>query len=157
MEEESLEAAWARMQTSSTAVKKDISYEQTQQHAVDPEETQQRGPEDAERTQQHADDPERAWCDACGAPSTRRCSRCHSRRFCGVACQRRDWPSHKGDCHALAPPPEPMLVQLETKGGGHVRFNPNLYEDVEVCLSPLGTWHAGDAPPAAPPPPATVA
>ncbi|KAJ1445060.1 hypothetical protein M885DRAFT_336256 [Pelagophyceae sp. CCMP2097] len=42
-------------------------------------------------------------------------------------------------------PNDPMLVQLVTTGGGQVRFNPNLYEDGKVCLSLLGTWHAGDA------------
>jgi ubiquitin-conjugating enzyme E2 Z len=31
-------------------------------------------------------------------------------------------------------------VTLQTTGGGHVRFNPNLYECGKVCCSILGTW-----------------
>ncbi|XP_064597872.1 uncharacterized protein LOC135464377 [Liolophura sinensis] len=39
----------------------------------------------------------------------------------------------------------PPLVKIITTGNGTVRFNPNLYSDGKVCLSLLGTWHAGDA------------
>ncbi|KAK6165686.1 hypothetical protein SNE40_022567 [Patella caerulea] len=42
-------------------------------------------------------------------------------------------------------PNNPPLVKLITTGNGTVRFNPNLYSDGKVCLSLLGTWHAGDA------------
>ena len=35
------------------------------------------------------------------------------------------------------------MVNLDTTGGGRVRFNPNLYADGKVCLSLLGTWHGG--------------
>lgn len=35
-------------------------------------------------------------CQATGAPFL--CSRCHSARFCSVACQRSAWPRHKADC-----------------------------------------------------------
>ncbi|ESP04277.1 hypothetical protein LOTGIDRAFT_136516 [Lottia gigantea] len=42
-------------------------------------------------------------------------------------------------------PYNPPLVKLITTGNGTVRFNPNLYSDGKVCLSLLGTWHAGDA------------
>jgi len=38
-------------------------------------------------------------------------------------------------------PNVPPLVNLQTTGGGMVRFNPNLYSDGKVCLSLLGTWH----------------
>jgi baculoviral IAP repeat-containing protein 6 len=31
-------------------------------------------------------------------------------------------------------------INLQTTGGGTVRFNPNLYVDGKVCLSLLGTW-----------------
>lgn len=37
-------------------------------------------------------------------------------------------------------PNTPPLVNLQTTGGGSVRFNPNLYKDGKVCLSLLGTW-----------------
>jgi len=37
-------------------------------------------------------------------------------------------------------PGGPPLVNLETTGGGTVRFNPNLYDCGKVCLSLLGTW-----------------
>ena len=40
-------------------------------------------------------------------------------------------------------PNEPPLVNLQTTGGGSVRFNPNLYNNGKVCLSLLGTW-SGD-------------
>ncbi|KAH7618798.1 putative ubiquitin-conjugating enzyme E2 R521 [Nannochloris sp. 'desiccata'] len=41
-------------------------------------------------------------------------------------------------------PHVPPLMILETTGGGVARFNPNLYSDGKVCLSLLGTWHAGN-------------
>jgi len=41
-------------------------------------------------------------------------------------------------------PHVPPLLILETTGGGVARFNPNLYSDGKVCLSLLGTWHAGN-------------
>lgn len=37
-------------------------------------------------------------------------------------------------------PNHPPKVNLETTGGGQVRFNPNLYANGKVCLSLLGTW-----------------
>jgi len=37
-------------------------------------------------------------------------------------------------------PSTPPLVNLQTTGGGTVRFNPNLYNCGKVCLSLLGTW-----------------
>ena len=40
-------------------------------------------------------------------------------------------------------PEKPPMVNLDTTGGGRVRFNPNLYADGKVCLSLLGTWHGG--------------
>jgi ubiquitin-protein ligase len=42
-------------------------------------------------------------------------------------------------------PAKAPLVNFDTTGGGRVRFNPNLYADGKVCLSLLGTWHAGHA------------
>eukprot|EP01119_Soliformovum_irregulare_P016152 TRINITY_DN463_c0_g2_i4.p1 TRINITY_DN463_c0_g2~~TRINITY_DN463_c0_g2_i4.p1 ORF type:complete len:834 (-),score=313.83 TRINITY_DN463_c0_g2_i4:9-2510(-) len=41
-------------------------------------------------------------------------------------------------------PNGPPLVNLETTGGGSVRFNPNLYNNGKVCLSLLGTWEGQD-------------
>jgi len=40
-------------------------------------------------------------------------------------------------------PVVPPLVNLQTTGGGSVRFNPNLYNCGKVCLSLLGTWEGG--------------
>jgi len=37
-------------------------------------------------------------------------------------------------------PSSPPLINLQTTGGGSVRFNPNLYNCGKVCLSLLGTW-----------------
>ncbi|KAK2179061.1 hypothetical protein NP493_516g01000 [Ridgeia piscesae] len=37
-------------------------------------------------------------------------------------------------------PKVPPMVNLQTTGGGTVRFNPNLYNCGKVCLSLLGTW-----------------
>lgn len=37
-------------------------------------------------------------------------------------------------------PQNPPKCNLETTGGGDVRFNPNLYSCGKVCLSLLGTW-----------------
>ncbi|KAK9806493.1 hypothetical protein WJX73_002810 [Symbiochloris irregularis] len=37
-------------------------------------------------------------------------------------------------------PQSPPKVNLQTTGGGQVRFNPNLYNCGKVCLSLLGTW-----------------
>ncbi|KAA0168690.1 hypothetical protein FNF28_02429 [Cafeteria roenbergensis] len=44
-------------------------------------------------------------------------------------------------------PEGPPKVNLQTTGGGTVRFNPNLYNCGKVCLSLLGTWSgsAGEA------------
>mmetsp|Transcript_49303 Transcript_49303/g.106788 ORF Transcript_49303/g.106788 Transcript_49303/m.106788 type:complete len:320 (-) Transcript_49303:1149-2108(-) len=39
-------------------------------------------------------------------------------------------------------PNNPPHVTITTTGGGHVRFNPNLYATGKVCLSILGTWRA---------------
>lgn len=41
-------------------------------------------------------------------------------------------------------PKGPPVVNLETTGGGTVRFNPNLYNCGKVCLSLLGTWSGGE-------------
>lgn len=37
-------------------------------------------------------------------------------------------------------PMKPPKVHLQTTDGGRVRFNPNLYDNGNVCLSILGTW-----------------
>lgn len=37
-------------------------------------------------------------------------------------------------------PTKPPLVAFKTTYHGLIRFNPNLYQDVRVCLSLLGTW-----------------
>ena len=37
-------------------------------------------------------------------------------------------------------PKKPPLVNIVTTGKGHVRFNPNLYDDGYVCLSVINTW-----------------
>jgi ubiquitin-protein ligase len=42
-------------------------------------------------------------------------------------------------------PKESPKVNLQTTGGGSVRFNPNLYASGKVCLSLLGTWHGGNS------------
>ena len=34
----------------------------------------------------------------------------------------------------------PPKVKFRTTGAGLVRFNPDLYNEGKVCLSPLGTW-----------------
>ena len=36
-------------------------------------------------------------------------------------------------------PSVPPLMEIETTGGGRVRFNPNAYADGKICLSLLGT------------------
>jgi len=41
-------------------------------------------------------------------------------------------------------PKAPPLVNLQTTGGGSVRFNPNLYNCGKVCLSLLGTWKGSE-------------
>jgi len=45
-------------------------------------------------------------------------------------------------CPADYPEVAPV-VNLQTTGGGTVRFNPNLYNFGKVCLSLLGTWSGG--------------
>jgi len=56
-----------------------------------------------------------------------------------------DTPYYGGFFHftLVFPPSYPLVpprVQLQTTGGGQVRFNPNLYSCGKVCLSILGTW-----------------
>jgi hypothetical protein len=41
-------------------------------------------------------------CDSCGAAAPLRCTTCKSARYCGAACQHRDWPAHKHRCVAPA-------------------------------------------------------
>jgi hypothetical protein len=42
----------------------------------------------------------------CHEEGTRRCSRCKSVRYCSLACQEADWPSHKAECTMYVPPIE---------------------------------------------------
>ena len=52
-----------------------------------------------------AEDPSApAPCFLCGASSSFSCGRCRSRRYCGVPCQKRDWPSHRATCHSPVGP-----------------------------------------------------
>jgi len=44
------------------------------------------------------------------------------------------------DCFLKDYPDTPPMVRFLTTGNGKVRFNPNLYNCGEVCLSLLGTW-----------------
>ena len=37
-------------------------------------------------------------CSVCGKPSSLRCSRCLGAQYCDIACQRKDWKSHKEAC-----------------------------------------------------------
>lgn len=43
-------------------------------------------------------------CAGCGAEdgedggALRQCARCKGRKYCGRACQKGDWPRHRGDC-----------------------------------------------------------
>ena len=41
-----------------------------------------------------------AICKVCGKGPALSCARCKSSRYCGVTCQRADWPSHKLSCVA---------------------------------------------------------
>ena len=40
--------------------------------------------------------------NACGATASLRCARCLGAWYCGVACQRAEWPSHKESCKKAA-------------------------------------------------------
>ncbi|KAI0672104.1 hypothetical protein C8Q78DRAFT_971565 [Trametes maxima] len=40
-------------------------------------------------------------CDVCGKHSGLRCGQCQSASYCGPACQKVDWPSHKRTCRSL--------------------------------------------------------
>ena len=37
-------------------------------------------------------------CVVCHKPSSRRCARCKTARYCTEACQRQDWEQHRGVC-----------------------------------------------------------
>ena len=39
-------------------------------------------------------------CAVCASPARHRCSLCHARRYCSVACQSADWPAHRKECNA---------------------------------------------------------
>lgn len=42
-----------------------------------------------------------ATCQRCEEPGTKLCSQCRGVRYCSQACQRADWPLHKGACKSL--------------------------------------------------------
>ena len=43
-------------------------------------------------------------CVACKQPSVHRCGRCGRATYCSQACQRKDWPDHKGRCSSPSRP-----------------------------------------------------
>jgi TPR repeat protein len=81
-----------------------------------------------------------AWahCHRCEAElpeptgTTGRCSGCRRRRYCGVACQRDDWPRHKAECNAWKAEANAALVAA---GGCPVG-------DVAAQEAAVGKWRA---------------
>lgn len=41
-------------------------------------------------------------CAACNIPTTQRCNRCQSARYCSKTCQKADWPTHKLLCASFS-------------------------------------------------------
>jgi predicted esterase len=98
-DDEPLEAAWARLQSSATAQKLDVQYAQHRVTGVGA-----------------ADDA--ALCCVCGLESKQRCGRCRARRYCSASCQRSDWTGgHKRACAAApAAPPAALTAAGADKG-----------------------------------------
>ncbi|KAI1080003.1 hypothetical protein F5B20DRAFT_147853 [Whalleya microplaca] len=72
-------------------------------------------------------------CDVCGkgkadGVDVQCCGRCKSRVFCGVDCQRADWPSHKAACKA-------KVAEIAAR-------NKKWYDSHRACRD--GTSHFGD-------------
>jgi TPR repeat protein len=58
-------------------------------------------PEALNTLRSHADKREVVWacCIGCGAThGLKKCAKCHAARFCGSACMRQMWPTHKRCC-----------------------------------------------------------
>lgn len=53
---------------------------------------------------------EAGLCFVCGRTAASKCGRCHVVRYCGEACQRTNWPSHRAACRDLL---SAALIQVE--------------------------------------------
>ena len=79
-----------------------------------------------------------AHCHRCEAAlpdpvgTTGRCSGCRRRRYCGVSCQRDDWPRHRAECNAWKAEANAALVAA---GGCPVG-------DVAAQEAAVGKWKA---------------
>ena len=63
-------------------------------------------------------------CAACGKQgAARRCARCKQAWYCGAACQKADWKSHKTTCSPPAPANAGAPEAAATKEGGGGRGN----------------------------------
>ena len=58
-------------------------------------------------------------CSACGITGmVKRCSRCHTAKYCGTSCQRHHWPHHKAACRAAATP-SPTAIAASDHEASH--------------------------------------
>ena len=77
-------------------------------------------------------------CLCCGQPSVHTCARCKQARYCGRACQRRDWHVHKAICGRAAASPTALAAAGETEEGDCAATTAGETEedDCAFCLSP---------------------
>lgn len=73
-------------------------------------------------------------CHKCAAPASLKCSKCHVARYCGVACQRAHWPTHKTACKIDSKDPAPD-------------FEHDIFSIDQACLhgAPPGSSPSGKA------------
>lgn len=58
-------------------------------------------------------------CVNCNRESDFECSGCQNRAYCSAFCQRRDWPSHQGECGRASPTQEDPLNNV-SQGPGYI-------------------------------------
>ena len=95
-----------------------------------------------DRAVEREDDPKEATplC-VCGAPGGMRCSRCHSQYYCGVACQKKDWKTHKATC--VAPTEVTQSIPTVSGNAREVKTEvPSEGEYYDVCV--VDPNHDGD-------------
>ncbi len=83
-------------------------------------------------------------CRVCGAIATKVCTGCRVARYCGVACQRVDWPDwHRNECKATA---KDDGAQSSDPAVGRQNAAEAAQTDVDAAAAELSAIHLDEAP-----------